>query len=60
MPLVAGSPDVAERNERVPAEPAWVVLRDVQPLELVDQLVTVRLEPVDERDRWFECYGRGG
>ena len=50
VPLVAGSPDVPESDERIPAEPARVVLRDVQPLELLDQLRAVAREPVGERD----------
>ena len=50
-PLVAGTARVAERDERVAAQPAWVVARHEEPVELLDELVAVALEPVDERDR---------
>src|SRR4051794_15221582 len=43
--------DVAERDERVPAQVARVLLRDVEPLVAADELVAVRLQPVDERHR---------
>ena len=42
--------DVAERDERVPAQPARVVPRHVEPVELVDQLARVGLEPRDQID----------
>src|SRR5260370_39255889 len=41
---------VAERDERVAAQPARVVARDVEPVEPVDQRLAVGLEPVDEAD----------
>ena len=42
--------DVAERDERVPAQPARVVARHVEAVELGDELAPVGLEPRDEID----------
>src|SRR5205814_4911112 len=48
--LVLARADVAERDERVAAKPARVVLRDVQPVVLVDERAAVAFEPCDEID----------
>ena len=42
--------DVPERDERVAAEPARVVARDVEAIHLGDELAPVGLEPGDEID----------
>ena len=48
---LGGAADVACRHERVPAQPARIVPGDVEAVVPLDQVVPVRLEPVDERDR---------
>ena len=57
---LGGAADVAGRDERVPAQPARIVPRDVEAVVPLDQLVPVRLEPVDERDRGLGRLRRGG
>src|SRR5436853_1179138 len=42
--------DVARGDERVAAQPAHVVARDVEPVETAHELVAFRLEPLDERN----------
>jgi hypothetical protein len=40
--------DVARGDERVPAQPARIVPGDVETVVPLDQLVAVRLEPLDQ------------
>src|SRR5947207_14928951 len=48
--LVVRRADVAERDEGVPPQPARILPRDVQPVELRDERRPVLLEPRDEVD----------
>ena len=48
---LVGRPAVAERDERVSSQPARIVPRHVEAVELRHELRTVALQPVDERDR---------
>src|SRR5439155_25941830 len=42
--------DVAERDEGVAPQPAWLVARHEQPVVALDELAAVLLEPPDEID----------
>ena len=48
---VVRSARVAERGERVPAQPARIVARDVEAVDLVDELRPVAREPVERARR---------